>query len=69
LSHARVPPAGLFFPCFCAASGYYSVFIPAMEKLSRPYAEYPRQMQALGEKLSSALPNACPAHAQPLANP
>jgi DNA-binding transcriptional MerR regulator len=43
---------------FSSSSGYCSVFIPAMEKLSRPYAEYRRQMQALGEKLSSALPNA-----------
>ena len=42
---------------FHSASGYYDVFIPAMEKLSGPYAEYAQQMEAANEELLSRYPN------------
>ncbi len=41
---------------FCASSGYYSVFIPAMKRLSPAYGEYLSQMEAADEKLIARYP-------------
>ena len=35
---------------FCASSGYYDVFIPAMRRLSPVYNEYYKQMLVANEK-------------------
>ncbi len=41
---------------FCESSGYYSVFLPAMKKLSAPYAAYLSQMEAANEILLARYP-------------
>ena len=42
---------------FGNTSGYYEVFIPAMKRLSKPYAEYCRQMELAEEKILSQFPD------------
>lgn len=41
---------------FNSASGYYDVFIPAMQKLSSSYAKYYKQLEIANEKLLSQYP-------------
>ncbi len=41
---------------FCASSGYYSVFIPAMKRLSAPYAAYTEKMEAANEMFIARYP-------------
>lgn len=41
---------------FCAANGYYDVFIPAMRKLSPLYNEYYEQMMKADEQFKITYP-------------
>jgi DNA-binding transcriptional MerR regulator len=41
---------------FCGSSGYYDIFIPAMKRLSKPYAEYYSQLETADEKMLTRFP-------------
>jgi DNA-binding transcriptional MerR regulator len=42
---------------FCGASGYHDIFIPAMKRLSKPYAAYIQRAEAANEELLSRFPS------------
>lgn len=41
---------------FNSATGYYDIFIPAMKRLSKPYADYCKQLDITSEKLLQQYP-------------